>query len=184
MTDDERELVEASQALAAAQASPWQPRCIARAFARPRPGEVAFTMQAWIDLDAAQSPLLVGEAPATAEGLDAAFAAFGLAHEELTPEETVAVVRALLRAIDAGFAAALRMQPPGESTSPAGDDGFGDWAPIFACLVVQCRLSLAEARALRVDAAHILMATMRRNERWTVSGVPYALRDLEEASRG
>ena len=37
--------------LAGALQSPWEPACIARAFSTPAEGELALTMQRWIDLD-------------------------------------------------------------------------------------------------------------------------------------
>ena len=92
----------------------------------------------------------------------------------------------------AGDAAGLRARiwdgaangAAGAAAAPA-DDGFGAWAPIWACLVTQCGLDPERALAMRVDRAQVLIATHRRNQGWQVAGTPYALRDLEqEAGRG
>jgi hypothetical protein len=182
---EEAELRAMGQDLAAAAQSRWQPACIARAFATPDPDVPVLTMQGWIDLDAARSPLLDGEIPSTADELDAAFAAFGLKRSGLNPEEAAAVVDALMDAVDDAFALALPMSPAGASTSGAAeDDGFGSWLPLFACLVTQCGLLPQFVLALRVDRAFALVAALRRNQGWQPTGTPYALRESAAKTTG
>lgn len=181
MTEAEaQELREMGAEITGALQCPWQPRTIARAFATRKEGEVVFTMQRWIDLDAVRSPLLIGQAPKTETELRDAFEVFGLDLDGATAEDIARIVRVLQREIDDSFAAHLPMDPP-EAGEPGSNDGFGDWAPIFAALVTQCRLSLAEALAIPVAAASVLLAAHRSNQRWRPTGTPYALRDIEEA---
>ncbi len=175
--EEEQQLRELGNDLAGAMQSDWQPACIAAAWRSERAGELALTMQGWIDLDAARSPLLCGGLPQTGVDLDAAFAAFVLGEEGLEPADAVRVVVAMARAVETAFASALRMTPQNPATGDA--DGFGDWLPMLACLVTQCGLDPAAALGLRVDRAFMLVAAMRRNEGWQVSGEAYALRDVE-----
>jgi hypothetical protein len=166
----------------------WEPACIARAFATPQLGDLAFTMQAWIDLSDARSPLLDGRRTQTPEEFAAAWLAFGLPAETLATrsgEEMLDIESVMLAEIAEGFSMVLPMrQPPRylpdreESAPPSEPDGFGDWAPMMACLVTQLRLALAEARPLKVSAAHVLIAAHRRNDGWSLGGTPYALRGI------
>lgn len=177
MTEAEtQQLHELSAELSAAELSPWQPRTISRAFTRRGLGEVRFTMQVWIDLDAAQSPLLLGDLPENLAQTTDAFDAFELDLGE--PEEAVLICEAMQRAIADAFAAALPMRP--EKSAADEDDGFGDWAPMLATVIAQLGLSRSEALATDVAQAFILIAAHRRNQGWSVAGVPYRLRDLGE----
>lgn len=178
MTEAE-EFEQHSAELAAELRSPWQPRCIARAWRTPGEGDLVFTMQTWIDLDAARSPLLAGRAPETIEELAGAFAIFGIPFDAATPpEEAALIVAAMRRAIEEGFAAALPMRPP-EAADDDGADGFGVWLPLLACLVTQCGLEPEAALRLGVTRAHMLISAHRRNQGWEVAGQPYAVRDME-----
>ena len=179
-------LKEIGMEAARALQSPWQPRCVSAAFIAPRTPFV-FTMQAWIELDAERSPLLIGELPETEQQLAAALAAFGHAGPvELTPEEAAGLALAMREAVDAGYSTMLKMRKPGAEEAAGGNDGFGQWLPLFACLVVQCSLSAEEARALPVAQVFALIAAMRHNESWECASEPYALRDVaaQEAANG
>lgn len=169
--------------LVAAERSPWEPRCVARAF-RVAEDPFAFTMQAWIDLDAAASPFLLGELPEAEEALEqfaVAFAAFG--HVATTPEacdgeELVLLGRKMVRAIKWGFAMRLRLAPPEGCKASGVDNGMGDWLPVLACLKSQLGFSMGEALALPVGQAFALVAAHRINEGWSVAGETYAQRDV------
>lgn len=166
--------------IAEVENSPWEPRCIAVAFA-PSARTFVLTMQSWIALDAIQSPVLLGSAPETQGELVLAMGAFGLeATEPLTPEEAAVLAADMCEAVALGFSTVMPMRPD-EGSSSTPHDGFGRWLPIFACLVVQCGLSIAEANALPVAQAHALLAAMRRNQGWREIGTPYNLRDMEGA---
>lgn len=170
--------------LAGAEQDPWQPRCIARAFATPREAVAVFTMQTWIDLDAARSPLLEGVLPQTGDGLDAAIDAFRCGPVDLTPEEAVGLGLMMLDAIHAAFAMRLEVTPPGgdgDARSRGLAGGFGDWLPIYAALVAQLGLSIADANALPVGKALALLASHRRNCGWMPAGATYAQRDEARA---
>ena len=166
--------------LAAADQGAWQPRCIARAFALPADGTPVFTMQVWIDLDAASSPLLEGRLPETEEELHAAVDAFRCGPVDLSAEEAVGLGLMMREAIEEAFALSLPMNPPcddgGGTMSLSG--GFGDWLPIYAALVAQLGLSRAEARATPVGEAFALLAADKRNRGWMPSGATYAQRDV------
>lgn len=146
-------------------------------------GQVVLTMQGWIDLDAARSPLLLGRLPGTEEDLAAAFAVFlpgGL--KTSTGTEVFTLSEIMRDEVRDAFAAALPMQPENAAADDEGDDGFGDFAPLLACLISQCGLSAAEAMALPVAQAFVLIASHRRNQGWKVAGKKYAFRDLEEST--
>lgn len=178
--DDLRRL---GEELAGALHSPWEPACIARAFSTPAEGELALTMQQWIDLDAIRSPLLQGDLPKTAAQLEAAAEIFGLALDDLDPDEAAAIGGAMLRACGTAFATALPMRQPDSQLSTNNSqlsDGFGTWLAMWAFLVSQCGLAPDAACALRVDRAYALMAATRRNQGWECAGTPYALRDAAE----
>lgn len=178
-TEQEAELRALSAELAARQTSPWQPACIAAAFATPRPGELVLTMQQWIDLEAIRSPLLVGELPQIVD-LEQATVIFGLDLSVLTAEEMLHVAEGMLDAVQDAFAMGCSMRPP--EGGEGSDQGFGSWLPIMAFLVVQGGLSFFEAAALPVRKALPLIAAHRKNEGWQVSDTPYALRHLEGES--
>ncbi|HEX8312959.1 MAG TPA: hypothetical protein VF614_16665 [Chthoniobacteraceae bacterium] len=173
------ELQALSEEIATHEQSRWQPACIARAFATPGDGEVAFTMQAWIDLERMRSPLLHGEMPETAEEFAAAAAVFDLDISDLDAEEIADLGQALRRAIAEGFAMGLPMTPA-EEGQPAAP-GFGDWLPTWTALLVECHIAPSEARRMKVGEALATLAGLRRLQGWQVAGVPYALRDLEKA---
>ena len=173
-----------SAEIAAAMQSPWEPRCVGRAFASETPRTFVLTMQAWIDLDVIRSPVLKGNAPENREQFYAALHAFGVkekAGAELSPEEAAVMADEMLAAVALGFAMSLPMVPPGEPAESEDEaDGFGGWLPVFGCLVTQCGIEADRAMKLRVDRALALIAVMRRNQGWKLKGTPYALRDLEE----
>lgn len=169
-----------SLALAQAESVRREPRCLARVLATPKRGELRLTLQMWIDLEEADSPLMRGEAPTTEAELDAAFDAFGLDWRGLEPEELLLIVRKMQRLVANRSALYLPMIPPGEQGS-ATPDGFGEWAPLYACLVTQCGIARAEARQMDVDEMYVLIAAHRRNEGWRVGGMPYAVRDAADA---
>lgn len=174
-----------SSEIAGAMQSPWEPACVARAFRAPGAGSVVFTMEGWIGLEAIRSPLLQGGLPADVEELAAAAAIFGLGIDDLTPEEAVDLASAMRRAVSEAFAMSLRMEQPAVETDAAAEpDGFGAWLPLYACLVTQCGLSRAEARACPVGEAYALTAAHRRNQGWRVAGTPYALRHMERGEDG
>lgn len=169
--------------------SPWEPACLARAFRRERHEEMHLTMQGWIDLEDARSPLLQGALPEDAAQLDDAIRAFqfySFRGEELSPDAAVEMAAQMRDAVRAAFSTAMPMRDPAATAETSPDDGFGRWLPIFACLVVQCGLDENAALMMRVDRAFALVAAHRRNQGWEPAGTPYALRDIEgeEAARG
>jgi hypothetical protein len=171
---EDKALLEMSAELTAAKASPWEPRCIAHAFARQDAQPIDFTMQAWIELEAMRSPLLQGELPEDLEDLEDALNAVGQSAKDLDSAQAIDVGHAVIVVISEAFAMALPMKEPGAETQETeGPDGFGTWLPIFACLVTQCGLSPADARALRVAEAYALIAAHRRNQGWNEAGQPY-----------
>lgn len=183
---DEQDLREMQAELVAADRSPWQPRCVARAF-RSQEAAFVFTVQAWIDLDAAASPFLLGQLPEAEVALaqfEVAFAAFGhvaTTPEACEPEELILLGRKMLVEIGRGFAMRLQLAPPeGCKLAGGSDNGLGDWLPIVACLKSQLGFSLAEAISLTVGQAFALVAAHRANEGWGVAGETYAQRDIPE----
>jgi len=182
-----QELRELQAQLAGTGESPWQPRCVARAFQTPDiEHPFVFTMQAWIDLDAAESPFLLGELPDPDLGENGimrvyrtAFTAFGCTEERLAecnPQDLIFIGQSMIRAINRGFSMRLKMNPPKGFESASGDDGFGDWLPVMACLKAQLYFGWGEASAMPVERALALMNTHRRNEGWTPAETPYAMR--------
>jgi len=169
-----------STEVAAALHSPWEPRCVAQCFRTRGEGDLAFTMQTWIDLEAARSPLLAGELPREMDDLYPALDAFGLAIGGMEPGEVAALATAMLRAVQTAFAMSLAMRQPDAEPGEETPDGFGAWLPLFACLVTQCGLSPAEAKQCDVGEAYALTAAHRRNQGWRAAGTEYALRDLAE----
>jgi hypothetical protein len=176
---EEQQLRELGNDLASALQSPWEPRCVARAFATPRASTPVLTMQGWIDLDAMRSVLLVDEIPETLEEVETAAAVFALSVEGLTAADAVDVATAMRQGVRDAFAMALRMRPE-SGASDGARDGLGTWLPIFSCLVTQCGVPPSEALALPVGQAYALIAGHRRNQGWIITGTPYALRDVPE----
>lgn len=178
--------------LAAAEAGPFEPADIGRLFSRSARPEFEFTMQAWIDLSAAESPLLLGVFPDAdgAAALEAmlgdALAAFGRSRDmagSLEPGEAVVVMGRMLRSIADGFSAAVRMRPAGACATGTGGGGFGAWLPIYCCLVTQCGLGPEAALAMPVGRAYALIAGMRWNQGWECAGESYRQRDALRPER-
>jgi hypothetical protein len=177
------ELVKISEEAAEVLRSPWEPRCVARAFASHQPGTFTMTMQVWIDLAAIRSPLLQEAAPESLEEFRDALEAFGVVEKEgceLTPEEAAVMTDEMLTAVRDAFSMGLKMQPPNGTVADEEPDGFGDWLIVWAALKTQCGCTRAEALAFPVGQAFALIAAARRNEGWKVTGEPYALRDMKE----
>ena len=175
-------LIDLCREVAAAEQSPWEPRCVSNAFASHSPRTFTLTMQAWIDLDAIRSPLLQDAVPATEADFWAALSAFGAAEKkgsELTPAEAAVLTEEMRAAVSAAFSMMLGMKRP-DATEGDDADGFGSWLPIFACLKTQCGYTHAEALALDAGQAFAVIAAMRKNQGWEPHGTPYAVRDLEE----
>ena len=183
---DEQDLREMQAELVAATRSPWQPRCVARAF-RTSEAAFVFTVQAWIDLDSCASPFLLGQLPEAEVALaqfEVAFEAFGhqgTTPEACEPEELILLGQKMLLEIGRGFAMRLQLAPPeGCKLAGGSDNGLGEWLPILACLKSQIGFSLAEALSLTVGQAFALIAAHRCNEGWGVAGETYAQRDVPE----
>jgi hypothetical protein len=178
--EEENDLRALGDEMAGALQSPWEPWCVARAFATPAPGTIALTMQGWIDLEAIRSPLLRLELPDHPQELEAAAHTFKMSIAALSPTDAMALALIMRRAVAAAFALALPMHPPGSSEGRARD-GFGAWLPLFAFLVAECGLDLAGALAARVDHAFALLAACRRNQGWEGGGLSYAERDVNQS---
>jgi len=182
---EERGLCELSAELAGAEKSPWQPRCVCRAFAYA-PGKLVLTMQSWINLEAIRSPLLVGKRP---EGdtlqaqLSAAVDAFGIGPLEVTVEEAAELIDTMLDAVYAAFETQIKLRAPGAS-GPQQPGGCGDWLPVFSCLVAQIGMSRRDALATPVAQAFALIASHRINQGWHVVDATYAQRDIAELTGG
>jgi len=191
MTETDEQDLRAMQAeLVSAERSPWQPRCVARAF-RSSEDPFVFTVQTWIDLDAAKSPFLLGKLPEAEEAMvqfEVAFAAFGhraTTPEACDPEELILLGRKMLVEIERGFAMRLQLAPPeGCKLTEGSGNGLGGWLPIVACLKSQLGFSLAETLSLTVGQAFALVASHRVNEGWSVSDETYAHRDIPETMEG
>jgi len=183
MTAEEEQNLRALGAdLAGAEQSPWQPRVVCRAFARV-PGALVLTMQGWIDLEAARSPLLEGSLPDAddADGqLTRAVDAFGLGPLVAEPGERDLLVVAMLDAVFAAFETRLAMRAPGPESSPLAPGGFGAWLPVLACLIAQLGMSRPDALATPVAQAFALIAAHRHNQGWHVTEATYAQRDIGE----
>lgn len=178
---EEKELREFSADLAATENSPWEPRCLMRAFATPSPDAIILTMQGWADLELIQSPILQSELPSNFEQLEGAAKAFGLSVDKISPDEGVGIASALCFAVSEGFALALPMRPPKEcTTTPSGKDGFGAWLPLLTFLIKECGLSYADASAMDVRRAFALMAAAQRSEGWECAGDTYLHRDMKD----
>lgn len=144
-------------------------------------------MQVWMDLDAVQSPFLIGMLPpAETAGVEfeLAFRAFGYAEttpENCAPEELVVLGQLMIRVIQAGFAMRLKLNPPeGFRVQKSDENGMGDWLPVVACLKSQLHFGIAEIPLLGVGQAFALIAAHRVNEGWSVAGETYASRDVAD----
>ena len=176
---EEQELREECNALAQAEQSPWEPRCVARAFMSPAPGALVLTMQRWIDLEAVKSPLLLGRLPDGDDlvaQMSAAVHAFDLGAMEVTPAELLELAEAMLDAVREAFAMNIKMRAPGASGLGAAS-GFGLALPILACLLSELHLSRLDALATPVCQAFGLIAGHRSNQGWTALDATYAQRD-------
>lgn len=181
MTAEEQTAFEAESAqVAGALQSPWEPACIARAFASRSLGTLDFTMQVWIDLEAIRSPLLLGVLPETAEEFACAAAIFGCEIAELSAEEMADLGGAMRRAIAEAFAMNVAMTPP--KSEPA-EGGFGTWLPIFEALLGECGMSRVGALETPVGQAYAILAARRRREGWTAGGEVYAFREAAEPEK-
>jgi hypothetical protein len=179
--DEEQSLRELSDELAAAERSTGEPRCITRAFASRTTGELVLTMQGWIDLEEARSPLLEARIPDgddALEQLNAAVDAFRCGPLDVTATEAARLAGKMLTAVQRAFGTVLPMSPP--NPAQGSNDGFGTWLPVFTCLVSQVGLSRREALDLPVEQAHAIVAAMRHNEGWSSAGVTYAQRNIIE----
>lgn len=188
MTPEEEieDLKRLSEEIATANRSPWEPRVVCDAFSRDACDLFRFTMQVWIDLEAVRSPLLLGRLPDASEDpqrvLQDALRAFGLANsgQFFSPDLAIRTMAQMLMVIEQGFRANVRMMVPGENTSSAGPDGFGDWQAIFSCLVAELGLRPQDALDLRVDAAFVLLVGHRRNNGRVAGSMTYAEMELQE----
>lgn len=175
---EEAGLRELAAELAGAEQSAWQPRCIARAFATPGEGELVLTMQGWIDLDRANSPLLEGRLPDSEEELGAAIDAFRCGPIDLAADEAMGLGLMMLEAIEEAFGLSLPMTQPGDGDHLSMSAGFGDWLPILAALIAQLGLSRGDALATPVGQVFALLAADKRNRGWEPSRATYAQRDV------
>lgn len=168
-----------SRDIAEAENNPFQPRCIAAAFAEV-PSRFVLTMQVWINLAHSRSPLLLGRVPETIGELEDALTDFHYSGPtELDPEEMAQAAEEMLGAVNFGFSTVLAMEPEeGKEDRSTAEDGFGSWAPILAALVTQLGLAVREALSLPVAQVYVLLASHRRNQGWRPAGTHYALRDL------
>jgi hypothetical protein len=176
--EEQAELLSLGADVSGAMRSPWEPSCVAACFGTPRT-KLRFTMQVWIDLDRARSPLLQGEELKGLEQFNAALDAFGFAPMAEATEEALILADGMLATIDAAFAMNVLMRNPRSDATEAAE-GFGTWLPLLACLVVECSMAPAVALTLDVGQAFALLAAHRRNEGWEVKGVSYAMRDIKE----
>ena len=183
---DEQDLRELQAELVTASASPWEPRCVARAFRRSEQPFV-FTMQTWIDLDAARSPFLLlqlPEAETAVEEFEVAFRAFGhfpTRPDRCEPEELILLGEKLIGVIREGFSMRVKLTPPEGQKSDAGiENGLGVWLPILGCLVSQVGIAPDAAMRLPVAQAFALTAAHRCNQGWNVGGETYEHRDVAE----
>ena len=175
---EERGLRELSADLAGAEKSPWQPRCVCRAFAS-RPGALVLTMQGWIDLEAVRSPLLEGKRPQGDDlqaQLSAAVDAFGLGPLKVTMEEADELIDAMLDAIYAAFDTQIKLRQPGDA-GPQQPGGCGDWLSVLSCLIAQIGMTRCESLATPVCQAFAIIASHRINQGWHVVDATYAQRD-------
>jgi hypothetical protein len=184
MNDEElKDLRELGQEVAGAMQSPWEPACVAKAFASQDSrfsiagnSRLVLTMQVWMDLSAIHSPILLGELPGTGEELEGAAEAFGASAQDLSPAEAMDLACAMRRCVGEAFAMQLPMKRPG-AVDDGQEGGFGEWLPIYACLVTEIGIPRGEARAMDVREVFALIAAMRWNQGWSVAGEPYALRE-------
>jgi hypothetical protein len=181
LEDDIANLRAWGEDLAASHAPGGEPACVAAAFARQAQGVFVFTMQAWIDLVHARSPLLQGGLPETAGQAAAAFAAFdwqGVSAEEMEHEEALACFRRMRDAVNDAMAMVLDMQPR-DAGELLPNDGFGVWLPLLARLIAKDNglgMSRSEALTMPVGQAYALLAGWRHNHGWKAASVGYELR--------
>jgi hypothetical protein len=182
---DEQELRELQADLLAAERSPWQPRCVSRAF-RSEPAAFVFTLQTWIDLDALRSPFLLSQLPDPEDDVIARFrealAAFG--HTITSPEkcegdELALLGHKMLRTIREAFAMRVNLMPP-NGASVQDNPGTGEWLTILRFLKAQMGFGLPEALALPVAQAFALIVSQRTFEGWTVADETYATREVPD----
>lgn len=180
MTDaEEQELRAECNALAQAEQSPWEPRCVARAFMSPAPGALGLSMQRWIDLEAVKSPLLLGRWPEGEAALaqrSAAVDVFELGALVLEWEEADELWQAMLDAVREAFALNIKMRAPGASGLGAAA-GFGLALPILSCLLSELHMSRLDALATPVAQAFGLIAGHRSNQGWSALDATYTQRD-------
>ena len=160
MTDAEKiaQLQSLGRDLAGAEQSPWEPTCVARAFATPPAGALRFTMQAWIDLDALRSPILQFQPP-TLDDLARVLTLLGATGEfTLTAAEAGEIAVRATEVVEAAFRMALPMTKPGAEKGT--NHGFGYWLPVLARLIAEARCSLREALAMEVGQAFALLAAL------------------------
>jgi len=179
--EEEAGLRELGEEVAKGRGSVWQPRAVARTFARRGAGEFELTMQGWIDLDFAKSPLLEGGRPLTIEQLEDAFAAFencGRSPARLSPNEAVVVVSRMQSAVERAFSMVMPMQRDDEGETDKSEAGTGAWLAIMGCLVAEMGLTPEAALALPVGRAFALIAGMRGNQGCRPKRGSYAEREL------
>lgn len=186
---EEQELLQWGLAMAKADQCPWEPSCVAAAFARPLATEFVLTMQGWIDLDAIRSPILQGKLPEVdADGSDvpvrlallAAMKAFDRVPDvECTPENAIAIGHRMIAAVNDAFAMVVKMNPPsGFDAGAAGPGGLGNWLPVFAALVNLLH-DESKALAMPVQQAFAILAGTKLNAGWTVAGESYRSREAD-----
>jgi hypothetical protein len=181
MTPDENDELRAfGEDISRAENSKWEPRCVARAFLPTEKGDLVFTMGIWLELDNVRSPLLSGEHFTSLEELERSARNFGLSTGKLSPEEAASITASMREAVSNGFGMALKMKPAKEGGSASSKDGFGVWLPMYTFLLIDVRLSQAEAHAFPVGQAFALLAACKRNAGWQEADTSYALRDLTE----
>jgi len=175
--------------LCGAQRSPWQPRAISHAFARREHMAEArprLTMQGWIDLEAEESPYLIGAIP-TLEDLLIALRALGWSGElaelmdaRATDDRVLELNQWVRMAMEESRSTLIRMEPA-DGGRMGRDDGFGDWGPIMACLLNELNFELEGALGVERSKALALVACRRRNQGWHVSGEDYRTREMRRA---
>jgi hypothetical protein len=176
-----------SRGIAGAMREPWEPKAISHAFARrdhmpeARP---RLTMQGWIDLDAAESPFLVGENP---QFVDLVFALETLGWkaelaeargDEVTAVRAAEITEQIWMTMQESRSTVVAMSAPEQRSGLSdGDDGFGEWGPVMACLLNELHFDYITALGLDRSKAMALMACLRCNQGWKTRGDNYRLRE-------
>lgn len=188
MAQDHADLDWLSDAMAAAHASPWEPRCITEAFL-PTPETLAgiplhpLTMRGWLALDRARSPFLSGEWAGLCddEALSALLAAVRVLSGRsdlsadalrglMTPEQAVAAVNQILGIVRRAFRTRLRMAWRWSKETPARrDPEMGSWLPTLTELIT-LGMSRDQALDCPVDQAYALIAGAKALEGAEVEG--------------